>query len=513
MGPFTQGYTLNSLPYLVVDYTTPLAIIAMIVSFIYLFAFAAMLVFIARGWGVKSKVLFFVWMVNVMGLIWAILNIVSHVPIVTPFSSWLYNVMGELDIYVTVLGQLDILKAFSTGTIMTKERITYFQYAYTIYNVITMFGLYASVGYLGVERPAFLDKWDSNGYIAFAILSIVYETFHAVYVAKAVVWQIEKRREIVNTTGVVIDWTAVIIWLASWFVGGSTGVCLAVIGSSIGTGHILFLTVMFKMIRVVNLKSSGSSSSHVNNSSAQTHTNQSTAIQTGQSALFHKRHSLFFMGPFTTGYTLSSLPLAAIDYSSPLAGVRQKVLYFIWIVNGMAFIWSILNIIVHIPIVCPFTSWLFNVFGELNIFLTVIGQLDILKAFSTGTSMTAEKITYFQYGYTVYNIITMFGLYMTVGYLGTGRPSFVDNWNTYGYIAFAIASLAYETFHAVFVARAVVHQIEKRKEMTNTKGSADTSAFYTLYRLVITGVAIDWTAAIIWVLSWFLGGEMGTLLA
>lgn len=73
--------------------------------------------------------------------------------------------------------------------------------------------------------------------------------------------------------------------------------------------------------------------------------------------------------------------------------------------------------------------------------------------------------------------------------------------------------MAYETFHAVFVARAVVHQIEKRKEMTNTKGTTDTSAFYTLYRLVITGVAIDWTAAIIWVLSWFLGGEIGTLLA
>ncbi|KAJ3316375.1 hypothetical protein HDV06_003741, partial [Boothiomyces sp. JEL0866] len=294
MGPFTQGYTLASIPFQVVDYTTPLSVLAIIFSFIYFFAFAAMLVVIGYGWvGVKAKVLYFVWIVNVMGLIWTILNIVAHVPIVTPFSSWLYNVVGVLCIYLTIIGQLDILKAFSTGTAMTRERITYFQYGYSAYNIVTMFGLYATVGYLGIDRPHFIDSWNSYGYIAFALLSIAYETFHAIFVARAVVSQIEKRREIVNSTsksndthvfyilfrlvitGVIIDWTAVVIWLISWFVGGSTGVCLAVIGSSIGTGHILFLTVMFKMIRIVNLKSSGSSSSHVNNSAqttTQTHT-------------------------------------------------------------------------------------------------------------------------------------------------------------------------------------------------------------------------------------------------
>ncbi|KAJ3268281.1 hypothetical protein HDV01_003212 [Terramyces sp. JEL0728] len=148
MGPFTVGYTLSTAPFQVIDYSSPLAVISIIVALIYLFSFVGMLVFIARGWvGVRAKVLYFIWIVNSMGLIWCVLNIITHVPIVTPFTSWLYNVFGVLNIYVTVIGQLDILKAFSTGT-----------------------------------------------------------------------------------------------------------------------GHILFMTVMFKMIRVVNLRSSGSSSSHVNNS-------------------------------------------------------------------------------------------------------------------------------------------------------------------------------------------------------------------------------------------------------
>lgn len=54
MGPFTTGYTLSSLPLAAIDYSSPLAVIAIIVSIVYFLAFGTMLFVIYTGWVVPS---------------------------------------------------------------------------------------------------------------------------------------------------------------------------------------------------------------------------------------------------------------------------------------------------------------------------------------------------------------------------------------------------------------------------------------------------------------------------
>ncbi|KAJ3252119.1 hypothetical protein HK103_001816, partial [Boothiomyces macroporosus] len=74
-------------------------------------------------------------------------------------------------------------------------------------------------------------------------------------------------------------------------------------------------------------------------------------------------------------------------------------------------------------------------------------------------------------------------------------------WQMYGYIVFAVTCVAYETFHAVFVANEVIAQAKLRQKLLNlTNGSMDRKELETfnyLYYLILIGIAIDWTAGTI----------------
>ncbi|KAJ3257010.1 hypothetical protein HK103_004994 [Boothiomyces macroporosus] len=190
-------------------------------------------------------------------------------------------------------------------------------------------------------------------------------------------------------------------------------------------------------------------------------------------------------------------------------GLKAKAFNFIACTNILYFIWIVLQFVNYSPYCVPFLSWLFNLLGELGMFLTVMGQMDILKSFVFGSHyLNKEIITKLQIGYAVYHTVCMAGLYGIIGSIGQPRSLFLEQWYVYGYELFAFSAILYENFHAIYISRELV----KHKHFRNNS-SANTVEMHILFRLVLLGIVIDWTAFVIWIISWFIGGSNASGLA
>ncbi|KAJ3320609.1 hypothetical protein HDV06_005127 [Boothiomyces sp. JEL0866] len=167
--------------------------------------------------------------------------------------------LGIFELYFVVLGQLYLLKVFAgLSKTVTPERVFYAQIGFSIFQFVAMGGMYLSVGYLGNPRPAFIK--------AHMVHKPNLESFHAIYVTRQIV-KVQKLRNAVGLkaqtfkllrqlvmTCIVIDWVAAIIWVGSFFLPGSLGDAVGMIGDAIGSAHILFITVIFKEIKTVNMR-------------------------------------------------------------------------------------------------------------------------------------------------------------------------------------------------------------------------------------------------------------------
>ncbi|KAJ3312048.1 hypothetical protein HDV04_003435 [Boothiomyces sp. JEL0838] len=274
MSAFTVGYDMNGNPTSGLDYTQAINIIALIISCIYLVGSIMVLGLLFTGrLGLKAKAFNFIACTNILYFIWIVLQFVNYSPYCVPFLSWLFNLLGELGIFLTVMGQMDILKSFVFGShYLNKEIITKLQIGYAVYHTVCMAGLYGIIGSIGQPRSLFLEQWYVYGYELFAFSAILYENFHAIYISRELVKHKQFRNNSSANTvemhilfrlvllGIVVDWTAFIIWIISWFIGGSNASGLAAIGATVGMGHILVMSIIFRQIRRVSLEKSVDSS-------------------------------------------------------------------------------------------------------------------------------------------------------------------------------------------------------------------------------------------------------------
>ncbi|KAJ3325928.1 hypothetical protein HDV06_002313 [Boothiomyces sp. JEL0866] len=291
---FTVGMDMTGKSYIGLDWSKWDTVLAIVVVSSYVCATVWLIIQIGRGWLniAMSRVFYLICVTNILLLLWEIMLFVVHSRFVVPFTSWLLNVIGVLGMLVTILGNMDILKTFCVNsTVLTVERIGYGQIAYIIFNVITMAGLYMSIFILGTPIPQWMFNWYVYGYILFAVTSLCYETFHCYYVSNQIIQQSEMRNQLANVTGgsmetraysnlyylvlvgAAIDWIAAIIWIAGWFATGNLNMTLAIIGGQIGMGHIIFLTIIFKLIKEINvrkLRSTGADGSHATQTATHT---------------------------------------------------------------------------------------------------------------------------------------------------------------------------------------------------------------------------------------------------
>ncbi|KAJ3312462.1 hypothetical protein HDV04_003062 [Boothiomyces sp. JEL0838] len=277
MGFLTSGEYFDGTPVDYIDYKTPIGILAVFIAASYLIATVVMFVLLARGWlGIsRSKVYYFVWTSNIIQFIYYIVMILRYTPDSFPLLCWGFSVLGTITLFVVIMGQLEILKVFTINSRVLNRKIVYYlQIAFTIFTIGCLGGLYLSVFYIGYPRPAILDKWHFYGYLAFALACLFYETFHAIYVSRSVVDQVQKRKQLVVSSSskqneekvfhelyqlviicILVDWTAAIVWTSAWFLPKSNeATAMGVIGNAIGVGHILFMTAIFKKLKLVNVK-------------------------------------------------------------------------------------------------------------------------------------------------------------------------------------------------------------------------------------------------------------------
>ncbi|KAJ3268782.1 hypothetical protein HDV01_002296 [Terramyces sp. JEL0728] len=257
---FTIGIGFDGIVEPGLDHTAPISIIAVIFVVVYLLVAAGMLVRILTGWlkiSRNSKVFYFSVFVNLLVILYYFVLLFRYSNVTFPFLIWLFSILGVVGLYV-----LDILKVFTVNSqMLTVKRIKMAQAAFTIWNIVSMGGLYLS--------------WDKYGYILFCVSCIAYETWHAIFVSKAVIDQARIRRKLIKKAAtltdseefsvfktlyylviicVSIDWAAGLIWISSWFLSSEIANAVSIIGSVIGMGHILFLIMIFKAIKSVNVE-------------------------------------------------------------------------------------------------------------------------------------------------------------------------------------------------------------------------------------------------------------------
>ncbi|KAJ3272340.1 hypothetical protein HDV01_005774 [Terramyces sp. JEL0728] len=277
MGYLTSGEYFDGTPVDYINYKTPIGMAAVLVTALYLFATMVMFVLLVRGWlGItKSKVFYFVWTCNIIQFIYYIVMVLRFSSFSFPLLCWGFSVLGTVTLYVVIMGQLEILKVFTINSNILNRKVVYYgQIGFTVFSLGCLGGLYLTVFYIGYPRPEILDKWHFAGYLVFALTCLLYETFHAIYVSRSVVDQVQKRRQLVISSlskkneeavfrelyylvivCIIVDWTAAIIWTNAWFLPKSNeATALGMIGNTVGVGHILFMTAIFKKLKLVNVK-------------------------------------------------------------------------------------------------------------------------------------------------------------------------------------------------------------------------------------------------------------------
>ncbi|KAJ3319193.1 hypothetical protein HDV06_006633 [Boothiomyces sp. JEL0866] len=176
------------------------------------------------------------------------------------------------------LDEMDILKSFTADSkYLNPNRVKNLQIAFTILHFTCIGGLYLYGGYVGHTPPQFISSWNSIGYKIFVLTCLVYETFHAIYISRSVSRQVERRKALISTSsdthsklrklyyiiviGLCVSWVGGLLWVASAFHGPSS-IALESLGNSLGYGHCLFLTMVYKYLRAANQHQQGAAKSN-----------------------------------------------------------------------------------------------------------------------------------------------------------------------------------------------------------------------------------------------------------
>ncbi|KAJ3272338.1 hypothetical protein HDV01_005772 [Terramyces sp. JEL0728] len=235
------------------------------------------------------------------------------------------------------------------------------------------------------------------------------------------------------------------------------------------------------------------------------------------------------MDALTVGYYYDGTPLTYLSMDSPLdifamfvvvvylvANIGMmgfiargwlemqvsKVYKFIWYLNILTCMYYVLLILRHSKYSFPLLCWLFSVVGVIGFYSIMMGEMEILKAFTVDSKfLSVRGIEYLQIGFTVFHFATIGGLYGIVGYIGHTPPAFLTSWNSVGYKIFVITCLVYESFHSVYVSLSIRKQVENRKNLLGGKISTRDKELNILFYLITVGLTVTWIGAVLWLLS------------
>ncbi|KAJ3310745.1 hypothetical protein HDV04_004701 [Boothiomyces sp. JEL0838] len=172
--------------------------------------------------------------------------------------------------------QMQVLKAFCPmSKILTPKILDKMMYAEIVIYFVTMFGYLVYLGNLGQPNPSdIINMWQLWGPASFAILSALFETWHAYFMnQKLVKFQnlssnlaLDISRGAIEASGllkivvvadIIMSYIGLFLYVISEMtLTGTTQIALASIGATIGESHCLTITLIFKLVRDMNRKSS-----------------------------------------------------------------------------------------------------------------------------------------------------------------------------------------------------------------------------------------------------------------
>ncbi|KAJ3318977.1 hypothetical protein HDV06_006792 [Boothiomyces sp. JEL0866] len=217
MGLLTVGQYLDGTPLDYVSYTNALDIFALCFTLLYLLANVVLMIQIARGWLQipPSKILSLVWYMNALLFTFYVAMILRYSWFSFPLLCWIYSVIGAVGV-CSPNGNLE--------SIYNKLEISY--------NRKDTACTKGSVIYHLKERKRMnLSNSTKNQEEGLAFNQIYY---------------------VVNAD-IILNWIGVVIWVISFF-DEDVATPFGIVGSAIGYGHIMFVTVVFKLLRQVNMK-------------------------------------------------------------------------------------------------------------------------------------------------------------------------------------------------------------------------------------------------------------------
>ncbi|KAJ3315034.1 hypothetical protein HDV04_004834 [Boothiomyces sp. JEL0838] len=170
------------------------------------------------------------------------------------------------------------------------------------------------------------------------------------------------------------------------------------------------------------------------------------------------------------------------------------------------FIWQIMNALLNSNFCTPFIYWFTNILGSVILLAMLLGQMEILKAFSPMSRIIKKPlIDKMMVGSLVIYIILLGPYWGLVTSLGKPPSSAILKFATPGLQLFGLLSVAFETFNATYVtSKLLEHQ---RLNCQINRQSIHAQATRNLLTLVIADICFIWLGVILFAISPSIGGS------
>ncbi|KAI8897218.1 hypothetical protein BC833DRAFT_594610 [Globomyces pollinis-pini] len=171
----------------------------------------------------------------------------------------------------------------------------------------------------------------------------------------------------------------------------------------------------------------------------------------------------------------------------------------------LCFVWQLLGIWYFYFSGSQYVNWFYGTLGATLSALTVLGQLEILKALTPiSRYFTVKNVTGIQIFFGVlYSLVLIIELARLPSVTGI-EPPLVKLAYERGYAGFLIVCILYESFHCVYMAQALYKHAKKQSKLELLDPAAwkiQDDAYKQLIAFVTFIFFFSWLAAILWVMA------------
>ncbi|KAJ3274376.1 hypothetical protein HDV01_002980 [Terramyces sp. JEL0728] len=215
---------------------------------------------------------------------------------------------------------------------------------------------------------------------------------------------------------------------------------------------------------------------------------------------------LFAMVVMGTYFLLTTL-MISLAWFGWIGITSMKTNAYLIAVLVLFFIWQILNALLNSNFCTAFIYWFTNILGSAILLAMLLGQMEILKAFSPMSRYLKKPfIVKMMYGAIVIYIVLLGPYWALLSSLGQPPKAAILKYATPGLTLFGLVTVAFETFNATYVASKLLEH--QRLNCQLNRQSIHAVATRNLITLVIVDICFIWLGVILFAISPSIGGSI-----